>query len=234
LLTYPPVVTQLTSATFTFTGADDASTPDHLLFRCVLDGTVYYECASPKTYTGLTPGMMHTVDIFAEDEAGNRGNVVSYAWTVQKERALNGSFNTFVGKLPKSWVTSQFAPLDGKSTIHQDGAFSVMITGAKGKTKTLTQTIALSGVAGARFDLSFWVKGAAVPAGGICQGQVLLYYGTALKATKTVACGALSSTKFKQVTLALGAANAFNKVVIKFTYSKASGKIWIDKVSLMK
>jgi CSLREA domain-containing protein len=68
-----------TEATFAFTGADDVTSPDGLLFECRLDSDAeadFAECASPYTYPNpdfpdpLAPGS-HTVDVRAVDMEDN-------------------------------------------------------------------------------------------------------------------------------------------------------------------
>jgi hypothetical protein len=161
-------------------------------------------------------------------------------FVIRKERTLNGGFNTYVGtsKIPKSWVASNFATTDGKDTTNKkEGTASVKIAGQVGKTKTLTQTITLSGVSGgAPGDLltfSFWMKGATIPAPGLCRAQVLLYNGATLTATKTILCSN-GTYIFKQKSLSFTATAAYTKAVIVFTYAKSTGTVWFDGVSLVK
>jgi hypothetical protein len=154
------------------------------------------------------------------------------------ERVKNGGFNTYSGtsKIPKYWVkSSTFASTDGKyATIKKEGTASVRISGETGKTKTLTQTLSLSGVKGQRFTFSYWVKGSTMPTTGICRGQVLFYYGTSLKGTKTLNCPTGATYSWKKMTLTTSTPAMYTKVLIRFTYSKASGKVWFDLVSLLR
>ncbi|MGC1378805.1 MAG: hypothetical protein WA821_21415 [Anaerolineales bacterium] len=156
---------------------------------------------------------------------------------IAMERVKNGGFNVYTDapKIPTFWVKSAtFAATDGKDTIiKKEGTASVKIVGAAGKVKTLTQTLTLSGLAGDKFTFSFWARGASIPAAGLCQGQVLLYSGATLKLTKTVPCSN-GTYDFQKKTLSFNAISAYTKVVIKFTYSKASGTVWFDAVSLIK
>jgi CSLREA domain-containing protein len=152
------------------------------------------------------------------------------------QRVKNGGFNTYVGtsKIPEYWTASNFKPTDGKdTTVHQEGTASVKIIGKSGVTKTLTQTIALSGTAGDKFSFSFQAKGNAIPTSGLCMGQVKLYNRAILVSTQTVNC-ATGIYGFQLKTLNFTAPKTYNKVVVVFTYYKASGTIWFDAVSLMK
>jgi hypothetical protein len=148
----------------------------------------------------------------------------------------NGGFETYSGtsKIPASWIQRNFGTLDGKNTIHKTGKYSVKITGAAGKTKTLTQTLSFSGAKGNAFTFSYWVKANKFPTAGLCQAQVLFYSGSTLKGTKTLKCPAGTTYAWKQAKLSFTAPAAYTKVVIKFTFSKASGTAWFDLVSLLR
>jgi hypothetical protein len=158
--------------------------------------------------------------------------------TQVKERVKNGGVNTYSGtsKVPANWVKSvNFSSTDGKDTAtKKEGIASVKIIGAAGKSKTLKQTLNLSGVSGDQFTFTFWARGAAIPTAGVCKGQVMLYDGSILKLTKTVACKTGSYATFQKKTLSFNATSNYTKVVIMFTYNKASGTIWFDLVSLVK
>ena len=71
----PAALTNLTSASFSFTGEAAAS------FECSLDGAAFTSCASPKTYSGLADGA-HTFQVRQVDTAGNTGPASNRAWTV--------------------------------------------------------------------------------------------------------------------------------------------------------
>jgi hypothetical protein len=107
------------------------------------------------------------------------------------------------------------------------------MAGAAGVTKSLTQTLALSGASGDAFTFSFWIKGTSIPRTGMCRAQVLLYNGNTLKATKTVYCDK-GTYGFRQKKLTFTAASAYTKVMIKFTYAKNGGTVWFDAASLLK
>ncbi len=152
--------------------------------------------------------------------------------------SINGGFNKYpkpTSKIPTSWVAASFAATDGKSTtIKQEGAASIKIIGANGKTKTLTQTRKLSGAKGNAFKFSYWVKASNKPTLGLCQAQVSFYSGTLLKGTKTLKCPAGKTYDWKQVTMNFTAPAAYTSVKVIFTYSKAGGTIWFDAVGLIK
>ena len=153
------------------------------------------------------------------------------------ERVLNGGFNTYkaTSKIPSGWVASKFASTDGKDTTatnRKEGTASVKIANTTAVTKTLTQTIPLSGSAGDPFILSYWVKGKLLPAKGLCQVQVLFNGGAA--GTKTLSCGLKGTFTYKNKTLSFTAPGAYSSVTVKITYSKASGTVWFDALSLLR
>lgn len=154
------------------------------------------------------------------------------------EQVKNGGLNTYSGtsKIPANWVKSgTFLSSDGKDTsTKKEGLASVKIAGESGKTKTLTQTLNINGNSGDTFTFTFWARGSSIPTAGVCRAQVILYNGTSVKLTKAVACRTGTYTSFQKKTITFNSTSAYTKVVIKFTYSKASGTIWFDLVSLTK
>lgn len=159
-------------------------------------------------------------------------------FVIRKERTLNGGFNTYIGtsKVPKSWLQSGFAATDGKDTTAanvKEGTASVKIVGQTGKTKTLTQTLTLGGASGDLLTFSYWVKGASIPSAGICRAQVFLYNGSTQVATKLFNC-AIRTYNFQLKSVSFTAPAAYTRAVIVFTYSKSTGTVWFDGVSLLK
>ena len=190
--------------------------------------------------SGMTvPGtMIASIPASVQDPSGNpikASSSTDHTVTFGSVLTHNGGFNTYVGasKIPQYWTASNLKTTDGKdTTVHQEGTASVKIIGASGVTKTLTQTLVLSGLAGNKFRFSFQASGSSIPAGGMCAGQVKLYSGTKLISTQTVNC-ATGTYGFQLKSLNFTAPKAYNKVVIVFTYSKASGTVWFDTVSLL-
>jgi hypothetical protein len=236
LLSRPAVYTTSTSATWTFTATDAAPSAGNLTFLCRLDNSAYGPCVSPRTYSGLS-ATFHRFYLKAVDGAGNVELERSYGWWVQKERLTNGGLNTYSGisRVPTSWAAATFAATDGKdTTAKKEGTASVKIAGAPARTKALTQTLNLSGVSGDKLTLSFWAKGTSIPIAGACKAEVSLYNGATLVTTKTVNCSTGTYAAFQKKTITFNATSAYTKVVVKFTYAKASGTIWFDGVSLIK
>lgn len=79
----PPPLTTETMATFTFTGADNLTGPDALVFECSLDGAAFAPCSSPLELTGLADGV-HRLEVRSIDQGGTADPTPAVAtWTVQ-------------------------------------------------------------------------------------------------------------------------------------------------------
>lgn len=224
-----------TTAIFTFSSPDGAAT-----FECNLDSIGWVDCTSPKAYNSLGLGS-HTFQVRAINAAATADPTpATYNWIVKApfDRVKNGSFETYTGpsKVPMGWAKAAWSAADGKDiTTKKQGLASVRITGAPGKTKTLTQTIRLVGLTGDKFVFTFWAKGQSIFAsGGLCQAQLIIYNGTTPQLTKTIPCKTGTYTAFQKKTATIIAPSDYTKVVIKFTYSKAIGKVWFDLVSLVR
>lgn len=71
-----------TAATFTFTGQDETTPAEALVFQCSLDGAPFEPCASPQVYAGLAIGE-HSFQVRAVDAAGNEDvSPASHSWAV--------------------------------------------------------------------------------------------------------------------------------------------------------
>ena len=78
----PPDPDTQTTATFRFSGTDDASPPAELGFECELDGGGFSVCTSPKTFADLSLGA-HGFRVRARDAAGQVDlTPASHTWTV--------------------------------------------------------------------------------------------------------------------------------------------------------
>ncbi len=75
----PPAVTNLPTATLVFTATDLES--GIAKKECQIDGGGYVECDSPKSYAALAEGM-HKFEVRATDKAGNVSEVASHTWKV--------------------------------------------------------------------------------------------------------------------------------------------------------
>ncbi|HEY2939544.1 MAG TPA: hypothetical protein VGJ27_07005, partial [Gaiellaceae bacterium] len=71
----PPLLTNQTTATFSFSSNKPSST-----YECKLDGGGFGSCTSPRLYTGLDDGS-HTFSVRATS-LGNLGLTTEYTWTV--------------------------------------------------------------------------------------------------------------------------------------------------------
>jgi phosphodiesterase/alkaline phosphatase D-like protein/Leucine-rich repeat (LRR) protein len=175
----------------------------------------------------------------------NGGLTFSKSFTIKvtnvlDEVAKNGGFETYTGlaKIPTYWLkNTNFGALDGKSNLFKTGKWAVKIANTTSKVKTLTQSLPIAtGAKNQKFVFSYWVKGTTVPTStALCQGQVLLYNSlNKLVKTYTLPCGKIGTFGYSFRTLTFTTPVAYNKAVIKFTYSKANSAIWFDAVSLKK
>ncbi|MDO8724852.1 MAG: PGF-pre-PGF domain-containing protein, partial [Candidatus Methanoperedens sp.] len=72
----PPFLTNITSATFTFSGTEA------VFYECKLDGRAYESCTSPQDYSGLGEGS-HTFNVIGIDGADNVDPIpATYGWTI--------------------------------------------------------------------------------------------------------------------------------------------------------
>jgi hypothetical protein len=70
------------SASFTFTGADDVTAVGSLTFECKLDAGSFAACISAQSYSSLGEGP-HIFSVRAKDAAGNvDASPASFAWTI--------------------------------------------------------------------------------------------------------------------------------------------------------
>ena len=76
----PPTVSTSPSATFSFTG-NDGTGSGVASFQCKIDAGAFLPCTSPATFGPLVDGL-HTLSLFATDNVGNAGPIVSISWTI--------------------------------------------------------------------------------------------------------------------------------------------------------
>jgi hypothetical protein len=211
----------------------------------VSDFTVITQPTSPVQPGGSTTftirfspsalgGRQATVTI-ANNDAQFKGMGGAYGFNVSgrgaQEHLLNGGMETG-SPVPQDWTAAAFTGSDGTdTTVQQQGLASVKITGTNAQ-KTLTQTVALSGVMNDPINLSFWVSGQSATA-GTCSAQVVLYSGATVVHTYTTNCPA-GTYAFQQQSMTFNAPSAFDSVSVIFKHSGASGTVWFDSVSLLK
>ena len=213
----------------------------HIVNNCSAAVPAGSSCTVSVTFKPTSIGVK-TASVDFVDNASGSPQHIALTGKGAVEKALNGGFNTYVGtsRIPKSWTASAFAGTDGKNTsFKKEGAASIMITNKSAANKTLTQTILLpGGAAGNAFRLSLWAKGQNIPStagSGAAQVQVLFYKGSSTKAVLTKTITLSNGTYiFQQKSLAFNTTAAYDKVVIKIIYSKKSGSIWLDGLSLLR
>ena len=197
-------------------------------------------CTMTVTFAPITTGSL-SAEIKIASNSASSPDSVSLTGHGLSERLLNGGFNTYSGtsKIPTYWAKSlNFSLTDGKDTTaanRHEGTASVRIGNTTALVKTLTQTLStLGGSAGDPFIFSYWVKGSSLPSTGLCQAQVLFYNGTTLNGSKTLPCGSSGSFAYQLRTLSFTAPANYTKVLVRFTYAKASGTAWFDGASLLR
>lgn len=172
------------------------------------------------------------------DTAAGSPHKISLSGMGSLEQALNGGFNNYptaAARIPTNWTATHFAAGDGKNTTYvKEGTASVKLGNTSVLTKVLTQTRSGSGAMGNSFLLSVWGRGQAIPAtAGAVQAQVLLYKGSTLVQSKAVAFPN-GTYSFTRKTLTFTSAGAYDRIVIKLIYSKGSGAVWFDGLSLLR
>jgi hypothetical protein len=219
--------------TFTYSfcgGADDASFG--IVSDTLMTGGIFnYETKSVYSVCIRTSDGQHTFDkTFSIDVT----NLADY------EIILNGGFEAYKGTslIPNSWTAVKFSGTDGKDiTIRKSGKASVKITGKSNTTKTLAQILSIAGFYNDPFIFSYYAKGASVPAAKKCVGEVIFYnHGTQAGSSIALNCPKGSNGKFgfTKVSHSFNAPGDYDKVIVKFTYSKGGGTIWFDLASLLK
>ncbi|HEU6444794.1 MAG TPA: hypothetical protein VFL61_07055 [Gaiellaceae bacterium] len=118
IISSPPLVTNQTSAGFTFTSTEANST-----FQCSLDNAGFADCPSGP-YTGLGAGI-HNFRVRATDPAGNAdATPASYTWTIDIIAP-----NTTITSNPLS-VTNQTTASFGFSSTEAGSTFECSLDGA--------------------------------------------------------------------------------------------------------
>ncbi|QRK07268.1 hypothetical protein JQX13_45715 [Archangium violaceum] len=133
--TKPPLLTNSTEATFSFSSNETGVT-----YQCSLDGGAYATCTSEKKYTGLSQGP-HTFAVRAVDAAGNvDGSPATYSWTVDTEAP-----ETSLGTKPPAVTSSTSATFTFSSTSSDVVGFECALNG--GSFATCTSGVEYTGLA---------------------------------------------------------------------------------------
>lgn len=155
---------------------------------------------------------------------------------LKNETLKNGGFNLYgsLPKIPDNWRATLFGASDGKDTlVKREGVAAVKIVG-QGQSKSLAQTVVLSGKKGDTFTFSFWVKANTLSATGLCQAQVTFFNGTAQVGRKLIACPAGATYNWKQATVSFVAPGNYTKADVSLVFSKSLGTAWFDLLSLSR
>ena len=111
----PQPTTTNTTASFTFSGADDGTAAANLTFECKLDTGAWEACTSAKTYSGLA-ATSHTFSVRATDAAGNTDeSPASFSWTIEA-LADTTAPNTSITQEPPATTTETTATFAFSST----------------------------------------------------------------------------------------------------------------------
>lgn len=193
-------------------------------------------CTVAADFAPTSLGLKTASITFLDNAGGPHG--VALSGRGAAEKAINGGFNQYpsaTAMIPSSWTAANFAALDGKdTTVVEEGTASVKISNTSAVQKTLTQTLSLSGAASDALKVSVWGMGQSIPStAGQVQALVKLYNGTALVQTKTIPFPN-GTYGFTQMSLSFSAGGTYNKVVIQLVYSKSSGSVWFDELSLLR
>ncbi len=148
----PKALTNNTSATFAFTGADNLTPTASLVFLVSLDGGTFAPATSPVNYSDLASSG-HTFQVESEDQAGNFSTPVSYAWTIDatpptvagvSSAKPSGAYAAGTA-IPISIAFSEAVTVTGAPQLALNAGSSVAAVysgGSGGSTLTFTYTVA--------------------------------------------------------------------------------------------
>jgi CSLREA domain-containing protein len=152
----------------------------------------------------------------------------------------NGSFEDDTlapALLPDFWTGSNLslsALNDGQDCVESfDLNCSMRIVGS-GSNKKLTGTLTINpvGPANTSFNLSFREKTSGLPAGGTHTMTLQITHNDGSKVTRVITLPASGSADWTSYTTGLTAAKTYKKINVIFQYSKSSGTVWLDAITL--
>jgi hypothetical protein len=151
--------------------------------------------------------------------------------TALKQELQNGSFETG-GRVAPPWIGKKLASADGRvrKGAHT-GAYSFRMAGNR-STKTVKQTLQLSGAAGDAYTLSAWSKARdALPGGGPYELRIKIFYEGG--GSKTYKQAFTKNThKWQQRLVTFEADQNYSKLEVSLVYGKQGGTVWFDDVQL--
>ena len=95
LTTTPPAITNSSSATFAFSGNDNDTPPDQLIFEVSLDGSSFSPATSPVNYTEPCCGQPARSRLRAIDAVGNVSKPATFTWIIDQTAPT-----VMIGKTP--------------------------------------------------------------------------------------------------------------------------------------
>jgi hypothetical protein len=156
------------------------------------------------------------------------------------ERVANGGFEVASNAdlLPDYWMGSKLTLStlkDGQDcTVSHAGQCSFRLVGS-GQSKKLTQTVNVSGTADETIILSLYTRRENVPAGGTFRITVTLFYTDGSKQPIVLELPTGSDLAFNQTTApVLTTTRAYNKIEFKIEFTKSTGTVWLDDVSVIR
>jgi hypothetical protein len=154
------------------------------------------------------------------------------------ELIANGSFETDGNgdSVPDGWTAKNMQINTNDDIVcgpFSAGACSFTILG-NGKGKTLIQQINVPGAATDTFTLSFDTQGTSVPNKGNYLVDVKFYYTNGTKKSFKLKVVAPFPGTFTHYSLPITITRPYNRIDVTVQYSKASGRVWFDAMSLLK
>jgi hypothetical protein len=149
-----------------------------------------------------------------------------------KQELRNGSFEA-AGRIPPPWTGSKLTSVDGRvRKVAHSGKCSFRMAGNK-STKTVKQTINVSGTAGDSYTLSAWSKALNPLAnGGPYELRIKIFYeGGGHKTYNRAFKKNSHQWQQRKVTFTIG--QNYSKIEVSLVYSKQGGTVWFDDVELI-
>jgi Zn-dependent metalloprotease len=146
----------------------------------------------------------------------------------------NASFEKDSNKdgIPNSWKGTKITSADGRvCTEARHGSCSFSMVG-NGKSKQLSQTVVMGGLAGESFTLSGWSKASQASGAGKYIVKVIVKHLDGTTMVKQVSfSGGTHAWQSKQVGFTTN--KPYTRMIVSIMYAKSQGTVWFDKVRLV-